>query len=242
MRLVPNIAVRYRQPECMDRPDLDANAHRQALRGLARINLWSRAAATLWKPIRDFYDRGGRPLHVLDIACGGADVICRLAHLARRSSRKIQFMGCDISPTAIEHARSTAQRWRIDAQFTQLDVLKEQLLPKFDVIISSLFLHHLDSQQAVDLLQKMAQAKPSLILISDLLRTPLGWLLARLGTKVLSRSPVVHVDGIRSVEGAFNRKEIEQLAAAAGLVNTRITTIWPERFLLIWHRDLNDPS
>lgn len=242
MRFFPSLAVRHRQPEWMDRPDLDANSHRQALRGLARINLWSRAAATLWKPLRDFCDTCDRPLQVLDIACGGGDVLCRLAHLARHNSCKMQFVGCDISPIAIEHARSNAQRWRIDVQFTQLDVLKEQLFPKFDVIISSLFLHHLDFEQALGLLKKMARAKPSLILISDLLRTRLGWLLARMGTKVLSRSPVVHIDGMRSVEGAFNRKEIEQLAAAAGLVNTHIRTIWPERFLLVWHPDLNDQS
>jgi 2-polyprenyl-3-methyl-5-hydroxy-6-metoxy-1,4-benzoquinol methylase len=229
-------AERQLQPEWMDDAQLDPRCHRQALCGLARINFWSRAAHSLWKPLCDFYDRGKSPIRVLDVACGGGDVVCRLAKAARRTNRHIEFAGCDISDVAVEHARDKARRCGVNGEFFQLDVLGRPLPGGYDVIMSSLFLHHLQSAQAVQLLQKMTASDSKLILISDLLRSPMGWLLARVGTKLLSRSPVVHFDGPRSVEGAFNRQELEDLLERAGLSQASIRKTWPQRFLVVWER------
>jgi 2-polyprenyl-3-methyl-5-hydroxy-6-metoxy-1,4-benzoquinol methylase len=229
-------ADRQLQPEWMDDAQLDPRCHRQALHGLARINFWSRAAHSLWKPLSEFYDRGTRPIRVLDVACGGGDVVCRLAKAARRTNRQIEFSGCDISDIAVEHARGRASRVGVKGDFFQLDVLGRLLPGGYDVIMTSLFLHHLQSAQAVELLQKMAGHDTKLILINDLLRSSVGWLLARVGTKLLSRSPVVHFDGPRSVEGAFNRQELEDLLERAGLSKASIRETWPQRFLVVWER------
>jgi len=48
MMLLPDLTLRRRQPEIMDQPGLDRQAHVQALRGLARLNLWSGSARILW--------------------------------------------------------------------------------------------------------------------------------------------------------------------------------------------------
>ncbi len=59
-------------------------------------------------------------------------------------------------------------------------------------------------------------------------------MLTWLGTRLLSSSSIVHIDGPLSVGGAFQLDEVAQLAAAAGLVDAAITQFWPERFLLSW--------
>ena len=198
MPFYPSVTVRNLQPELMDQPGLDAEQHRQALRGLGRINFWSRSADSFWGPLKDLQCELGRPLRVLDLACGGGDVLWRLANKARRTGLPMKFAGCDISDVAIEYASQRACPAKMNLSFFVADVVKEPLPTGFDVILCSLFLHHLTDDQATHLLKKMANQTERLILVNDLLRSPLGLLLAHVGTRLLSFSPVVHCDGPRS--------------------------------------------
>ena len=120
--------------------------------------------------------------------------------------------------------------------FFACNVLAEQRTAEYDAIITSLFLHHLDEEQAVELLRHMAAAARCLVLVNDLERGRLGYLLAWLGTRLLTRSRIVHVDGPRSVEGAFTKSEAQALAGRAGLEGATIGWRWPCRYLLSWER------
>jgi SAM-dependent methyltransferase len=142
--------------------------------------------------------------------------------------------GVDASSTAVAYARANAERAAAPVEFAMLDVLHDPLPAGFDVVTTSLFLHHLDDMQAVALLEKMGRAAQRLVLVNDLARCRLGYLAAWLGTRVLSRSPIVHVDGPRSVEAAFTLAEAQQLAEAAGLHGASVAWRWPWRFLLTW--------
>jgi 2-polyprenyl-3-methyl-5-hydroxy-6-metoxy-1,4-benzoquinol methylase len=229
------LAQRQRRPEIMDQPDLDPAQHRHALRGLARINRISASDAILWRPLCALA-QPGRPLRVLDVATGGGDVPIRLWQRARRAGIALEVCGIDVSPVAITAAQQNARTAQADVKFRRLDVLREELPHGFDAITSSLFLHHLDEAEALALLNNMRQAAASVVLINDLIRSRLGYLAAYLGTRVLSRCPVVHIDGPRSVEGAFTRAEVRTLAERAGLHGATLTWRWPWRYLLAWRR------
>src|SRR4029079_9609730 len=105
-----------------------------------------------------------------------------------------------------------------------------------DVIFSSLFLHHLDEETAIALLRRMAAAARRAILINDLARSAAGLMLAHVATRLLTLSPVVHVDGPRSVEGAFTPAEALRLAERAGLRGAPVARCWSFRYLLAWRR------
>jgi hypothetical protein len=100
--------------------------------------------------------------------------------------------------------------------------------------MTSLFLHHLDEEEAVLLLRRLRAMAGELLLVNDLERGPLGWLLAWVGVRVLSRSPVVHFDGPVSVEGAFTCAEARALARRAGLERATVRRCWQCRYLLTW--------
>ncbi len=72
--------------------------------------------------------------------------------------------------------------------------------------------------------------------MTDLVRGALGYATAYVGTRVLSRSPVVHVDGPRSVRAAFTIEEARLLAEGAGLVDARVDPAFPYRWRLSWSR------
>lgn len=221
----------------MDEPDIDPQLHRNALRGLERINAISRTVPALWGPLAGLLRRRpGASLSVLDVACGAGDVTIGLAKRARAADSQLTVEGCDISPTAIAHATDQAQRADTDVRFFEHDVLNTPLGRSYDVVVCSLFLHHLDESDAVRLLRTLDSAARSLMIVSDLDRSRLGLALAWLGTRLLSRSPVVHVDGLRSVRAAFTRAEAAALAARAGLTSYRLTTHWPCRWRLVVER------
>jgi hypothetical protein len=134
----------------------------------------------------------------------------------------------------VDYAGDQAEACNGQVRFERLDVLAEELPPGFDVVTSSLFLHHLSRHQAERLLRKMGGAARQMVLIQDLRRSAIGLQLARLAARVFSRSAVVHTDAPRSVQAAFTLSEAGQLARDAGLTGATVVSRWPFRFLLSW--------
>jgi 2-polyprenyl-3-methyl-5-hydroxy-6-metoxy-1,4-benzoquinol methylase len=114
--------------------------------------------------------------------------------------------------------------------------LKTPLPDGYDVITCSLFLHHLEEFDAESMLRSMASAATQMIVASDLRRTRLGYAMALVASRLLTRSPIVRVDGPLSVAAAFTIEEAQALAARAGLAGTTISRRWPQRYLLVWRK------
>jgi 2-polyprenyl-3-methyl-5-hydroxy-6-metoxy-1,4-benzoquinol methylase len=232
-----SLSSRRRHDELMDQPGLDAGEHIQALQALERVNRVSRSGSHLWREIeRLSKKRNGSPLRVLDIACGGGDIAIDLAKRARHARLNIQIDGCDLSPQAVAYAQEQANAAGLNSEFFTLDILADPIPSDYDILTSTLFLHHLDEADALTFLQKMRDAAGRMVLVDDLIRSRLGYLLAVIGCHVLSRSPIVHFDGPVSVQGAFTVSEMRQMANAAGLNGAIFTTHWPQRFLMSWSR------
>jgi 2-polyprenyl-3-methyl-5-hydroxy-6-metoxy-1,4-benzoquinol methylase len=231
-----SLGRRDRQAEVMDQPGLDPLQHRAALHGLSRINLVSGSARILWPEISRIAKERDTPLRVLDVATGGGDVPLRLWKRANRAGLPIHFSGCDISPTALQLARERADHSGGDVEFFHADVLADGVPDGFDIVTCSLFLHHLEEADALELLRKMGHAAKRLVLVNDLARGRFGYLLAAVGARLLTRSRVVHVDGPRSVRAAFTPKEALELANRARLSGATVARRWPCRFLLSWER------
>lgn len=232
---------RQLRPEVMDQPGLEPALHREALRGLARINALTRSASCFVPALRQLaLRRPGQRLRLLDVACGSGDSLRALGRLGQRLGLDLELHGCDLSPEAVALAGRLAAEEGMEVHVFQADALDGSLPGGYQLVLCSLFLHHLSSAQAQTLLRHMAAATDDQLLLHDLLRTRLDLLLTWGGTRLLSRSPVVHVDGPLSVGGAFRLEEVAALAAAAGLEGARLQRFWPERFLLSWRRQADD--
>lgn len=222
----------------MDQPGLSEREHGSALVGLRRVNWWSRSSSILWPPILKLARTiDQRPLQILDIASGGGDVGLNIALRAKRAGISVEVDGCDISPYAVKHASELAQRMHLDqVHFYERDILQEPSEKKYDVVMCSLFLHHLDEKQSGQLLNIMSNLTRHLMLVNDLRRTRTGYWLAWAGCRLLTRSPIVHTDGPLSVAGAFTMSEVAELAEQSGLSGFQVKRHWPQRWLLEWSR------
>ena len=239
---MPSLSQRDRQPELMDDPAIAPADHRAALQGLRRANRFSRSASIVWPVLRQLATDSttAQPLKILDIASGGGDVTWEIARRAKRHHLPIQVEGCDRSQFAVEYAtKAQAASETFPVRFFPLDVLQDDLPKGYDVLMCSLFLHHLSHEDAQRLLSRMADAAKRLVLINDLRRTRLGYALAYVGSRLLSRSPIVHYDGPLSVRAAFTSEEVLKLALEAGLKGATMTHHWPERYLLSWRKPVD---
>jgi 2-polyprenyl-3-methyl-5-hydroxy-6-metoxy-1,4-benzoquinol methylase len=236
--ILPDLDKRHREPELMDAPGLDSAQHVQALEALARVNRLSGVAARVWQDVRRLSrERRARgrdePLRLLDVACGGGDIVVDVARRARSAGVPLEVHGCDVNPVALGHARREAERRGVTADFLARDVLADGLPRGYDLVFSSLFHHHLSNEDAVKLLRAMADAGHA-VLVQDLLRGTMGYVLAWSALRILSRSRIAQVDGPLSVRAAFSLPEVRTMAVEAGLAGAVIRRGWPERFVLRW--------
>ena len=159
-----------------------------------------------------------------------------LFDVARRAGRhgvEVDLCGCDVSAVALDRARARAEGLKA-TRFMVLDVLREEMPGPYDVVCSSLFLHHLSREEAVALLRAMASASGRLLLVQDLRRSRLGYVFAWLGLRVLTTSDVARFDGPVSVRAAYTLEEARGLAADAGLEGAAVRGCWPQRFAIRW--------
>jgi len=238
----PQLMRRVLTPELMDDPQLDAKAHAAALRGLARLNALSRSESILWPTVRDLARRSGGRLSVLDIATGSGDVPIALARRAAREAIDIDLHACDISSTALTHARDRADRHGVRMNLFQHDAVQQPFDSRFDVVTCSLFLHHLDTADAVCFFSNAETAVGRTLLINDLRRSPAGLAVAWAASRLATRSRIVHVDAVKSVRAAFTPQEMSDLASRAGLGGHEVCKRWPWRMLLRWYREQAKPA
>lgn len=244
MRFVPDLNLRHLVPERMDDPLLPIAEHELALKGLRRINRFSGTVSHLAGTILDLARRHPRRhWRLLDIGCANGENLIAL-HRKLAMHLSISSMGWDISPYSIESARNLANQsgyQPTQIHFEQVDALAESNLAtsqaSADIVINSLFMHHFDENSVISLLQRSASLSQVAVIADDLHRTTLGWLLAKAGCWILSRSPVVHFDGPQSVRAAFSIPEILSLASRSGLDGARLIKHWPERYTLIWEKN-----
>ncbi len=223
-------------PEIMDRADVEESAHLNALEGLRRINVASKAAVQIAEPIVEGANRDGvKRISMLDVACGGGDVPVEVARIAKSAGVDVELILVDRSATALATASETVRGAGIEHRCVRADLAAGWPALEADVVTCSLFLHHLPSgADVVEFLSKARQIARRRIVISDLRRSRLGYLIAWVGGRVLSRSSIVHHDGPVSVRAAWTMREMRQFAVEAKLEKCDIRSSFPWRMLLIW--------
>jgi len=208
----------------MDDPRLGANAHRHALHSLALANRLLGVDASVRRALSR---TAPATASVLDLGCGGGALLSCLDHTRRRKL----MVGVDRSEFALKLAANSNPfvAW-IAADVRQLPLAADSV----DVIVCTLLLHHFDPDGAVAVLTEAARVARCAVVVSDLTRSRIAWLLTWLTTRLLSRSKVFHLDGPRSVSAAYARAELRALARRAGMERATLTCQFPFRMLLVW--------
>jgi ubiquinone/menaquinone biosynthesis C-methylase UbiE len=207
-------------PELLDGPLDDVPALRDNLRDLRRVNRFL-GGSTLSRRAVDLLLDGERGPHsLLDVGTGAADIPLALLHTAEVSGRELRIVGLDRSPEVLEAARSIDPRLG-NLNNLELNTADGRALPypdgAFDIVHSSMVVHHLDPPDAVAFLKEGRRVARKGVVVNDLVRSRFNWAGAWLLTRLATRNPLTRHDGPLSVRRAYTRAEAQALLASAGL-------------------------
>ena len=215
--------------EMMDDPTVDFETWRACLVDLAKVNRTTLA----YRPTLNFLNRihdGGlwpkdRPAVVLDVGSGYADTLRKIGRWAKARSLDVRLQALDLNPwseRAAERAPGSAG----------IQFLTENLFDHregADIVLSSLFTHHLDDMEVVRFLEwQEANARIGWF-VNDLERHPFSYYGFSLLARVMRWHRFVVHDGPVSIRRAFQPQDWTVLLAKAGVHQARIEAWFPFR-------------
>ena len=159
-------------------------------------------------------------LSILDVAAGACDVSealldripCRIAVL-------------DLNSRGLKLARKS---WPVSGDALQLPFQEKT----FDVVMASLFFHHLSDDDCVRVLGEMWRTAKHVVLVNDLHRHVVAYHSIRALAALFSRSIMFRHDAPVSVLRAFRPNELMAIAKSAG-VPARLHRSFPYRLVLV---------
>lgn len=177
--------------------------------------------------------REGAPLSVLDLGVGGGDVPRAVARALRSKGARVEWTGIDRDGRTLAVARGRGEPGA-SARLVRGDARRLPFVDdSFDVVISTLTLHHLGEADARAFLREAARVARERVIVSDLERHPLHYLGARvLGATLWRRDPVTRHDGPLSVLRAYTRREMAELAEGLPFREIEVRRHLPFRLVL----------
>ena len=168
-----------------------------------------------------------KEISIADFGCGSGDLLMRIVRWGRHRNINFKAFGIDANPHIIEFARNENP----EITFETLDVFKNKTI--YGIITATLFVHHFDDDQLVELFRSMKEHSRIGVVINDIHRHFLSYHSIRLLTKFFSKSAMVKFDAPLSVRRAFKKRELIQILEKAGISNYSIKWKWAFRYQII---------
>ncbi len=215
--------------EWMDEP-CEYAEFRDCLRDLEKVNRAVGAYRPTLKWLEQFSAKPGEPLRIVDVGCGGGDMLRQIEKWAKAREIAVQLTGIDLNPYAARAAREftgndSAIEWATG------DAFSYRPAAPVSIVISSLFTHHLAEDGIVRFVMWMERIAERGWFINDLHRkivpyygfAALAWL--------MRWHRFVRHDGPVSIRRSFLREDWERSCASAGLGDeeVRIEEVRPAR-------------
>lgn len=230
-----SLPERSHAPEILDRHgSVSAAQHRRSLVAMARVNHCLGGTRSLLAHLRPLIRTLDNPeLSLLDVGVGLGEVPRMLVRTLARDGFRVSWTGADLSQEVLRLAAASGPRGE-RAGLVRADGLR---LPfrdgAFDIVVSTLTLHHLDDAEALAFLCEARRVASLAVVVSDLERHPLHYLGARLlGATWWRHDPVTRFDGPLSVLRSFTRPELEELGRRVSFRRMCVRRHLPFRIVL----------
>ncbi len=221
--------------ELMDEPSTYQEL-RECLRDLGRVNRTTLAYRPTLDWLRQLNQVGSesRPLHIVDVGSGGGDMLRIVERWAARRGMSTRLTGIDRNPLATRAAQeftdsTSSIRW-ITGDICALNHVSEPI----DVVISSLFTHHLDDSEIVQFVAWMEMVARRGWFVNDLLRSRFSHFGFRMLARAAQWHHFVQHDGPVSIRRAFQPDDWTRYIETAGLPYglVHVERYWPGRLTI----------
>lgn len=237
VRFIPDFSQRSTEREIMDGGEYTVEEAQGAYRDLRRVNRYLGGRAALLGHLMSLIATcSSRPVTILDIGTGSADIPQAVVRMARKRAIAVRIVALDANPLALEMARQEI------TAFPEISLVRADAfhLPfpdqSFDLVMTSEFLHHLATEDAVVFLHRLHGMARVAFVINDLRRHPIPyysfWLLSHLFT----RNRLIRNDGLISIRRGFTRRDVDELKRRSGLSGLSAYFHFPYRIVIVGRR------
>jgi SAM-dependent methyltransferase len=213
----PDFSRRSAVDELMDTEPLDYEEFRAVLVDLARVNRLTIAH----RPTLAFLDRlaaaglpKGRPLEIVDVGSGYGDLLRAIGLWASRRGIAVSLTGVDLNPWSARAATEATPAGQ-PVTWVTADAFAYAPPHGIDVVVSSLFTHHLPDRLVAQFLAWMDQHARVGWFINDLHRHPVPYYFFRTWSRLAHWHRFIRHDGPVSIARAFDPADWRRLLAQA---------------------------
>ncbi len=215
--------------ELMDAQDSDFATYRACLVDLAKVNRLTLA----YRPTMRFLSRlaasgrlpRDRPVTIVDVGSGYGDMLRKIDRWGAQRRLDFQLTGVDLNQWSTWSATEATPTDR-PIRFLTADVFDYQPPGGIDIVVSSLFTHHLDDASLIRFVAWMEQRAAIAWFVNDLHRHPIPYHVFRLSARALRYHHFVQHVGPVSIARAFHADDWRRVLAAAGIAPGAAQVEW----------------
>ncbi|WP_422106561.1 methyltransferase domain-containing protein [Winogradskyella sp.] len=230
MGLFIDTTYRSDATEIMDDFSMKGELLRDTLDKLGKINRWLGGNRVTLNGIEQLL--AGHPKDrtytIIDLGCGHGDMLRWVADFGKKHQYKFKLIGIDANQDAIDYAIELSRTYD-EITFEKCDIFSEGFQTmNYDIALSTLFLHHFNEQEILSLLRTISNSANLGIVINDLHRSNVAYVLFKLLSLTISNQMIVK-DGLTSISRAFKRRELESISQQLQL-KSQIRWKWAFRY------------
>jgi len=233
-----DFASRSTADELMDTEPVSFEEFRACLVDLARVNRLTLAHRPTFAFLERLLARGlprGRPLEIVDVGSGYGDMLRKIDAWATRRGVAVSLTGVDLNPWSRKAATEATPPGR-PIRWITADAFAYAPPAGIDVIVSSLFTHHLPDPLVTRFLRWMESTATLGWFVNDLHRHPVPYHFFRHFAQLARYHRFVQHDGPVSIARAFATSDWQRLLAEAEIDAESVTLAWWMPFRLCVER------
>ena len=225
-RRLAGVSARSDAVELLDHSGHDPAELATNFRDIQRVNQLLGGTSTVLRHLPRLVEAvpADRPLTVLDLATGSADIPLAISRWAERRERSIAIVASDADEPILDLARKQVGT-RPEISIERYDARAVPLPDnQFEIVLCSLSLHHFPPDDAVRVLREMDRLARTGFIVNDLWRGRLGYGAAWAASRLTTRNRLTRNDAPLSVKRAYTPQELQSLLDRAGIPGVTIST------------------
>jgi len=219
--------------ELLDSSDVPTDLLYKNLKELAILNQKTGGHSISLKGVKQLISDRNKTYHLVDLGCGGGDSLKAIADWAKSKGYRVKLTGVDMNANVIEYLKSQCKNYPeitgIVSDYHDFLTNKRSI----DIVHCSLFCHHLNDNELLELFGYFNKHVNTGFIINDLQRHWLTYYGAWLFTRLFNGTELAKNDGPISALRGFKFEELIALLKKANVKDYAIQKMWLFRFLIV---------